>query len=81
MDIGRRVHEANPFALDPGRESGGALSPAMDVWQVAWPFTAIDQGDEWPFIERWMEWFGLAAQGKLQHPPSIPERPTGSWRR
>ena len=72
-----------PFAMSPGdRDAVVALSPAMHTHQVAWPFTPIDQGDEDSFIERWMGWFGEAAQGRLQYPSRMPELdPSGSWRR
>ena len=71
----------DPFALDPGAEAAGAISPGMDRFQCAWPFTAIDRGDEQDFIDRWLGWFAEAAAGKLTHPSSMPERdPSGSWR-
>ena len=72
----------DPFALDPGDEAYGALSPVMAEYQVAWPFTPIDQGNENEFVERWIAWFADAAQGRLRHPSHMPERdPGGSWRR
>lgn len=71
-----------PIAFAPGEQAGKALSNAIAEWQVAWPFTPIDQGDEGPFIERWLDWLGQAAVGELHRPSSMPERdPTGSWRR
>ncbi len=71
----------DPSALDPGKEAAGALSNVSGEFQIAWPFTPIDQGEEEDFIERWMGWFGEAATGKLQHPRYMPERdPKGSWR-
>lgn len=72
----------NPFALDPGDEAYGALSTVITKFQVAWPFIAADQGDETEFMERWITWLADAAQGKLEHPRTLPERdPKGSWRR
>ena len=72
----------DPFALNPGEEAYGALSPVMTEYQVAWPFMPIDQGKENEFIERWVAWFADAAEGKLCHPSHMPEQnPTGSWRR
>jgi serine/threonine-protein kinase len=72
----------DPFALSPGRDAYVALSPVMADYQVAWPFAAIDQGDESDFIERWLGWFAEAAQGLLRHPSQMPERdPIGTWRR
>ncbi|MGH2584177.1 MAG: serine/threonine-protein kinase [Dehalococcoidia bacterium] len=76
-----RSSAVDPFALDPGDDAAGALSPAMDTNQVAWPFTPIDQGDEDELIERWIAWFADAAQGNLLHPSRMPERDTSnSWR-
>ena len=78
--IPKRLRQ-NPGALDPGKEAAGALSNVDGEFQMAWPFTPIDQGEEEDFIERWMGWFGEAATGKLEHPRYMPERdPMGSWR-
>jgi eukaryotic-like serine/threonine-protein kinase len=72
----------DPRHFNPGEEAGKALATGMNEWQVAWPFTPIDQGDGDAFIERWIEWFGLGASGSLRHPSNMPERPAeGSWRR
>ena len=72
----------DPFALSPGDSAYGAVSPVMDEYQVAWPFIAVDQGDEADFVERWIDWFAQAAQGLLSHPSHMPERdPRDSWRR
>ena len=72
----------DPFTLDPGRDAYVALSPVMAEYQVAWPFTSIDQGDEGDFIEQWIGRFADAAEGSLRHPSQMPERhPYGSWRR
>ena len=72
----------DPFALSPGDSAYGAVSPVMDEYQVAWPFMAVDQGDETGFAERWIDWFAQAAQRLLSHPSQMPERdPSGSWRR
>lgn len=72
----------DPFALEPGEEAYGALSTVTTEYQVAWPFTPIDQGNETEFIERWIAWFADAAEGRLHHPSRMPERdPEGSWRR
>lgn len=50
--------------------------------QVAWPFTAIDQGEESKFIEAWMMRFADAAVGNFSRPRSMPEgQPQGSWRK
>ena len=71
----------NPFALKPGQDAYGAVSKTMARYQVAWPFTPIDQGEEQDFVERWMERFADAAQGKLYPPRHMPElNVKGSWR-
>jgi len=70
-----------PFALPPGEDAGKALGTGLTELLVAWPFTPIEPGSEVDFLERWMAWFAQAAQGQLSHPPSMPERPLGSWRR
>lgn len=71
----------NPFALKPHEKAFGALSPVMTEYRVAWPFTAIDQGNEGEFIERWMGWFATAVEGRLRNPSHMPERKAnGSWR-
>ena len=72
----------DPFDLGPGRDAYVALAPVMREYQVAWPFTPIDQGDESDFVERWIGWFAEVAQGLLRHPSSMPERNSeGTWRR
>ena len=64
----------DPFALDLGSDAGRALAPIFGTKsQIAWPFTAIDQGEEEEFFERWMGWFADAAERKLRHPTQIPE--------
>ncbi len=80
--IGTKLSPIDPFAVEPGREAEAALSPAMDMYQMAWPLTPIDQGNEDEFIERWIGWFAEAALGNLRRPTSMPEiDPMGSWRR
>jgi serine/threonine-protein kinase len=72
----------SPIAFEPCENAGKALSSTMAEWQVAWPFTPVDQGEQDAFIERWLEWFGQAAAGELRRPSSMPERPPdGSWRK
>jgi serine/threonine-protein kinase len=71
----------DPIAFAPSENAGKALSRTLAEWQVAWPFTPIDQGEEEAFIERWLDWFGQAASGQLSHPSRMPERPpSGSYR-
>jgi eukaryotic-like serine/threonine-protein kinase len=72
----------NPFAMDPQEESAKALWNGMAEWQVAWPFTPLSVGDLDEFVNRWAGWLADAAEGRLRHPSSMPERsPQGSWRR
>lgn len=73
----------DPFALDPDENASEALSTVSGtMFQAAWPFTPIDQGNESDFIEQWLGWFADAASGKLQKPNRMPEKdPKGSWRR
>ncbi|TDO29483.1 serine/threonine-protein kinase [Kribbella sp. VKM Ac-2527] len=72
----------NPFALDPGEEAAKAVWSGMAEFQTAWPFTPLIVGDLGEFVDRWAGWFADAADGRLNHPGSMPERqPVGSWRR
>jgi len=79
---GKRGRKA-PFALEPCDKAGRALAPIMGTeFEIAWPFTPIDQGEQQSFIQRWIGWFADAAEGKLEYPRSMPERnPSGSWRK
>lgn len=71
-----------PFALGPGEEAGKALWRGMAEWQLARGFVPIDQGEEEAFIERWLEWFALAAEARLARPSRMPEvQGEGSFRR
>jgi serine/threonine protein kinase len=72
-----------PFALPPGGDSGVAIAPTLGHIQAAWPFLPFDRGDDAEFLERWLRWFGEAAQGELRRPSSMPERSDAhnSWRR
>ena len=71
-----------PFAFEPCENAGKALGPGITEWQLARPFVAIDQGEELPFIERWLDWFGSAAQGRLRRSTSWPEvQAQGTYRR
>ena len=77
--VGNRARQ-NPFALPPSEEAGKALKASMAEFQVAWPFTALEPGNDDEFLERWMTWFGEASQGQLGPPSRMPEREPGSWR-
>ncbi len=76
-----RQANRDPFSLRPGAEAGEAIGPGVGVYQVAWPFTKLDDESVEAFIGRWAGWFADAANGHL-HRPSLPEGTTqGSWRR
>ena len=67
-----------PFRADPGPEAAKALWVGLAEFQLAWPLETIDAE---AFIDRWAGWFADAAQGRLQAPSMMPERPTPrSWR-
>ena|SRR2546430_17614493 len=77
----RQRSARNPFTLNPGIEAAKAVWNGLAEYQVAWPFTPLIVDDIDDFIGRWAGWFATASQGQLQHPSTIPERPTqGSWR-
>jgi serine/threonine protein kinase len=77
----RMVSAQNPFALRPDDRALRAVGPGMMEFQVAWPFTRLNVGELDEFVGRWGEWFAIAAEGRLGHPGSMPERqPVGSWR-
>lgn len=79
--VGRGARPVDPFALDPGTQAAEALATVVTTNQLAWPFTPLVVGDLDDFIGRWAAWFALAADGRLQHPHVMPERPTqGSYR-
>ena len=55
------MHPADPDAI-------AALLPINHTHQVVWPFAPIDLGSEDEFIQRWIGWFGKAAQGQMHRP-------------
>ncbi|MFE7529409.1 protein kinase [Kitasatospora sp. NPDC057542] len=70
-----------PFALGPDDRARTALSPVLDVIQLAWPFTRQEPAVLDDFINCWADWLARAAACQLSFPPSMPERPTqGSHR-
>jgi serine/threonine protein kinase len=78
--VPRRARQ-NPFAMDPGEEAAKALGTGVAEWDVAWPFTPLSGEDSDQFVDRWAGWFADAAEGRLSHPGTMPERPPhGSWR-
>ena len=73
--------DRDPFALRPGLDAREALNPGVGTLQVAWPFTRLVLGELDDFVSRWAGWFADAAEGRLSHPQSMPERQTvGTWR-
>ena len=83
MDValGMRVAPSvDPFSRDP-RSAQVAFANVMGTVQLAWPVEELDRADPSEFVDRWIGWFADAASGTLQHPPSMPEKPTqGSYR-
>ena len=77
--LSQKMSAFDPFLMFPNNDALQALE-SMHTYQVAWPFTPIDQGEETDFLERWISWFADAARGTLQRPSSMPERDTGTWR-
>ena len=70
-----------PAAMKPSEDTGKAFSSGLAEWALARPVTPIDQGEEDTFVERWLDWFGQAANGQLFSPRSLPEgSPSGSYR-
>jgi eukaryotic-like serine/threonine-protein kinase len=82
MDVlSRHAQPVAPYALEP-REAAGAVSPVMTTAQVAWPFEELHRADPTEFVDRWINWFALAADRQLAYPPQMPEKPArGSWRK
>jgi len=73
----------NPWAASPrGEEAGRALWRGMAEFQLAWPFTLLQDDGLDEFISRWADWLAAASTGGLQSPSSMPERPIdqGSYR-
>lgn len=71
-----------PYSLDPGNDAAKALWPGMAEFQVAWPFTPLEEENLTDFIVRWGTWFADTAQNGYQLPSQMPEKPTqGTWRR
>lgn len=67
-----------PFTVDPGIEAAKALWTGMAEFQLAWPIEPVDAD---VFIDRWANWLADAAQGRLQAPSMMPEKPTPrNWR-
>ena len=73
----------SPFYMDPYKESSEAFGMVMGKdFEIAWPFTPLIVNELDEFIDRWVGWFGDAAQGKLYRPQEMPEHTTnGTWRK
>lgn len=71
-----------PFALDPSVIAGKALSSVMTEYQVAYPFTLLDDNTLNSLIERWGDYLASAYRGNLHRPSTLPEiKSNGTWRR
>jgi serine/threonine-protein kinase len=73
----------NPWAAWPrGEEAGKALWRGMAEYQLAWPFTLLQDDELDEFISRWAEWLAAASTTNLNQPGTMPERPIdqGSFR-
>lgn len=62
-----------PYALEPWSGSV-AFSNVMGTKQLAWPLEKLDRADLDEFVDRWIGWFGAAANRELQRPSRLPER-------
>ena len=67
-ELSKAPRTTEPFDLPPDRDAFLAHSNVMHTINVAWPFGAIDQGDEAEFIDRWIGWFADGVQGQLRRP-------------
>jgi serine/threonine protein kinase len=73
----------DPFEMD-GIDAREALEAGITRVQLAWDFDELDRSDLSEFVNRWLGWFGLAAQGQLQRPAMLPEKSMRAnrwWRR
>lgn len=73
-----RTTTMRPFMADPGPEAAKALWSGLAEFQLAWPIEPVDVDE---FVDRWTTSLAEAAQGRLQAPSTMPERPTPrNWR-
>jgi eukaryotic-like serine/threonine-protein kinase len=83
-ELRRRAFDPStePFDHDPDtRAAPGLCGGKMADCHVAWPFTPLVIGDLGEFVDRWVEWFADAIEGRLARPSHMPERPVdGTWR-
>lgn len=79
---GRKRGLTEPFDQRPSWEAGEILAGTNKAIQLAWPPTPWRYGDLREPITRWATWFAQAADGTLERPRQIPERPVeGTFRR
>lgn len=71
----------DPFALDPGKDAGGAVSVVMSTVQIAVPFKKVDFESLSHFIQWWAAQLAKISIDGYVHPSTMPERPSGGpWR-
>ncbi|MBP6045249.1 serine/threonine protein kinase [Candidatus Woesebacteria bacterium] len=77
----QRSSSIKPFALEPGKEPGGAVSSAMSEMQVAVPFKKVGSESLPHFIQWWAEYLARSSVNGCVNPTQMPERATGGpWR-
>lgn len=75
-------YSIEPFSMPPSDEDAAmCFASITSTRQLAWPPQPFDQGEEDQFIERWMGWLADAAEGRLSHPQSMPEKRGEAYRR
>ncbi|MCT7372095.1 serine/threonine-protein kinase [Mycolicibacterium llatzerense] len=77
---GRKAAQEKPYAVNPSWDNATVLLGDTTHYQVAWPVTVWRPGDLTAHIERWITWFGEAADGTLERPTSLERPVAGTWR-
>lgn len=75
--------QIDPFALD-SIDAGPVFASGLIRMQRSRNFEEVDRSDPSAFVNRWLGWFGRAAQGQLQPSLITPEQPVRQdywWRR
>lgn len=62
-----------PCALPPDRDADIAASKTMGKWRFAHSPRPVDEFNRESFIDRWINYLVLAAQGQLRRPSGLPE--------
>jgi serine/threonine-protein kinase len=76
-----KISSVNPFAFSPtDKKAAEAFAPTTAEYQIAWEPLPFDQGEDGPFIERWIAWLAGAARGALRGPSQMPENSGGKHR-